>query len=316
MFLYLTLFALFPAHLTTAQECTFGDVAYRRESHFVDPINDNPSTSYSTVGQNAHSSDDCSHFTADFGYHGRKCTVCGVPDSHKEYQGGFVVRAASETEFGRELLVARADLLDVGFVDDEGNRVEEKTMDWTLFPELDCTCEGETVDADKGTCPSPLVYSTSAPTEYGSLSVTQTSATVGNIATLQTNVSIVHTALEGTAFFAVAVPLRFKTSEEENGSFLMEKSGARILFDTMCGDNAVSIVSIEESEEPRGIDLMEGRAVFPQHNLVTFHLDGDNATCDWSYAVELQLEEANTAGHLAVGSTVTFLAMLGASLLL
>ena len=314
MFGFLALFAFFPAHLVAGQECTFGDVQFLRDSDFDDPIKGNPPNIHRTLSQNAHSSDDCAHFTADLGYVGRTCIACGIEGSHKEFQGGFVARAASETAFGRELVVARADLLDVGFLDDDGNRVEEKTMDWTLFPELDCTCDGETIEAAKGSCPSAPICSTSAPTEYGSLSVTQTSSIVGNIASLQVNVSIGHETLEGTPFFVVAVPPRFETSEEENGSIVLEKGEVRIVFDAKCGENDVSLVSIESTEKPNDFDFIMGREVFPQHNRVLFNLDGANATCDWSYAIEVELEESSAAGIQVAAST--FLVALVAALVM
>jgi hypothetical protein len=226
-----------------------------------------------------------------------------------------VVRAASETDFGRELVVARADLLDVGFVDGEGNRVEEKTMDWTPFPELDCTCEGESVTEEEGTCPSPLVCATSSPVEYGSLSVTQTSSTVGNIASIETNVSLVHETLAGTAFFAVAVPIPFKEYEEENGSILLKQEGVRILFDKKCGENEVTVASVVETEPPKDQDVMMMRAVFPHHNLITFHLSGDNATCDWSYSIELELEGASGGGASLAASASLAVALAAAILL-
>jgi hypothetical protein len=206
-------------------------------------------------------------------------------------------------------------LLDVGFVDGDGNRVEEKSMDWTLFPELDCTCDGETVTEDKGTCPSPLVCATASPVEYGSLSVTQTSSTVGNIASIETNVSIVHETLAGTPFFAVAVLIPFKKYEEENGSILLKQDKVRIVFDKKCGENDVTVASIVETDPPVNIDVMQGRSVFPHHNLITFHLSGDNATCDWSYSVELELEDATGGGaSLAVGAS--FVVALAAALFL
>ena len=113
----------------------------------------------------------------------------------------------------------------------------------------------------------------------------------------------------------IFVLIPFKKYEEENGSILLKQDKVRILFDKKCGENDVTVASIVETDPPVNIDVMQGRSVFPHHNLITFHLSGDNATCDWSYSVELELEDA-TGGGASLAASASLAVALAAALFL
>ena len=310
MFVVLALFSLFPTYLVAAEECTFvDDVKYSREDNFqFNQMEGDPARTYITTNRNIHSSDDCSYFSADFGFIGRICYACGDPESRREYMGALITRAASETEFGRELVFARADLIEIELLDADGNRVDEPRFDYTFFDPLECTCDGEPVDDEKGACPSGIVCSTTGATAYGSVSATLSTTITGNVASMNVNVSIVHTTLEGTPVITVGVPPRFKTYKEEDGSFVLAKDEVRIVFDSMCGANALTVESLAP-EPPRDVDNQF--FTIPAHSNVTFHMDATNATCDWSYAIEIELEE--TSAGMQVVATSWLLVALVAS---
>jgi hypothetical protein len=307
MLLTTLFFALSPVVL--AQECSFSDeISYRTETTFkYNTIEGDPPQTYITSNHNIHPSDDCSYFSAIFGYQGRQCLSCGVPSDRTEFIGALTARATAETAFGRELSLGRIDLLDIGFLDGEGERVEEHPFDWTLFEAVSCTCDSEPVEGDKGTCATGAVCTTTGVTEYGSVSATFVTSTVGNVGSLQVNVSIVHETLEGSPFFAVGVPQRFKTFEEENGSFVIGKEGIRMVFDSTCGENTLSLESIVPEEEERLAFMSGGATILPMHNRVLFNVDGTNLTCDWSYAIEVDLEETSAAAPVVTSSLLVAL---------
>ena len=69
-----------------------------------------------------------------------------------------------------------------------------------------------------------------------------------------------------------------------------------MVFDSKCGENPLTLESIAPEDPPR--DLFNKPAfVLPEHNRVVFRMDGTNATCDWSYAIEIELEETSAAVH-------------------
>ena len=307
MLSFLALFALLPSHLVAAQECTFvDDVEFSKAAVFeYNQMDGDPPRTYYTTNRAIHPSDDCSYLVADFGYYARACYACGDPDNRREFMGGLLARASSETSFGRELVIARADLVDIALVDADGNRADVPQFDYTLFDELDCTCDGEAISNDKGTCPSGLVCSTMGATPYGSVAATFHTEILGNVASTHVNVSIVHDKLEGTPVITVGVPPRFKTYEEEDGSFVLKNGEARIVFDSKCGENALSLESV--ALEPDR-DTQRQEVSIPKHNNVTFHMDATNATCDWSYSIEIELEETG-AGVRFAAATSSLVAM-------
>ena len=315
MFVFLALVSLFPGHLIAGQDCAVvGDVKYSSRNKFeFSQMEEDPPRSYVTTSRDIIATEECLHFSADVGYLGRICNLCYDDEQKREAIGGFIAQGAAVTEFGRQIDVARADLLDIGFIDDEGNRVDEKSLDWTLFPQLECFCEDDLVSEETGACPSSLVCGTSAETEYGSVGVAFGSSIVGNIASLRVNVSIVHETLEGTPFILVGVSERFKKSVEENGSYKVIQGPARVVFDAACGQNPVTLESISPEETTRDTYLVN-HDLTPPHNRVVFNMDATNATCDWSYTIEIELEETSAGVHHV--ESASLVALLAAALLM
>ena len=290
------------------------EVKYKQKNIFeFNQMEQDPPRTYVTTNRDIIAPEECLHFTAEVGYLGRICNQCGDEMANHQYMGGFITEGAARTEFGRQVEVARAGLLDIGFIDDEGNRVDEKSLDWTLFPQLECYCEGDLVSNETGTCPSSLVCGTSAATEYGSVGVAFDSSIVGNIASLRVNVSIVHETLEGTPFILVGVSERFEKSVEENGSYKVADGPARIVFDAECGENPVTLESISPEETTR-VTYLVSHDLIPPHNRVVFNMDATNATCDWSYTIEIELEETSAGVHHAASASLV--ALLAAALLM
>ena len=305
LFGLLTLLLLPRLHLVAGQECSVVDEVQFVNTTIVEytPLGEYP-RDYFTFVRGVQATEDCSDFRVDMGYQARKCNgACETFEPTDPNIGALVAQAISQTEFGREIIAGRVDLLDIGFLDSEGNRVDHLPLDTTVFDVLECYCEGDLVSDHKGSCPSPLACSTMGKTEYGSVSASFGSFLVGKVGSLQVNVSIVHETLEGEPFIVVGVPPRFETSEEGDGSFVMTKGPVRMIFDQKCGDNALSLASIGPEDPPRLIFFED--SLIPEHNRVLFTTDGTNLTCDWSYTIEIELEETSVAVRAAMSWLLT-----------